>query len=382
MMAAPKRRTIKSHPPRGYRMVLRAGSRAPYPASHHPCLIRNASGASTHRLRVPSGHAQPPRRGDESLSPPARRQPGRVVSVGARGPRPGQAPRPADLPEHRLRGLPLVSRDGTRVVRARADGALPQRPLRVDQGRPRGAARSRPGLHGRRPGDDRGRRLADVGVPDARRPPVLRRDLLPRRAAARDALVPPGPRRRRARLARAARRGRGGRWPARPGPGRSRRGSRPATTTRRPTLLDRATAGHRGLVRRRERRLGPGAEVPAADDHRVPAPPPPRDRRPAAAGGRPALARRDGRRRAARPARWRLPSLLDRRPLARAAFRADALRQRPARAGLRARLGAHRRRALSRGRDRDARLHAPRAHDRRTARSPPARTPTPTGSRA
>ena len=85
----------------------------------------------------------------------------------------------------------------------------------------------------------------------------------------------------------------------------------------------------------------------------------------AAAGDRPALARRDGRRRAPRPARRRLPSLLDRRALARPALRADALRQRPARARLRARLGADRGRALSRGRDRDARLHAPRADDRR-----------------
>ena len=70
----------------------------------------------------------------------------------------------------------------------------------------------------------------------------------------------------------------------------------------------------------------------------------------AAARRRPALARRDGRRRDARPARWRLPPLLDRCALARAALRADALRQRAARAGLPARLGADRRRALSRGR--------------------------------
>ena len=59
-----------------------------------------------------------------------------------------EAPRPADLPVDRLRGLSLVSRDGTRVVRARADRPLPERPVRGDQGRPRGAARPRPGLHG------------------------------------------------------------------------------------------------------------------------------------------------------------------------------------------------------------------------------------------
>ena len=63
---------------------------------------------------------------------------------------------------------------------------------------------------------------------------------------------------------------------------------------------------------------------------------------------RPALARCDGRRRPARPARRRLPPLLDGRALAGAALRADALRQRPARAGLPARVGADRGRALSR----------------------------------
>ena len=80
-----------------------------------------------------------------------------------------EVPRPADLPLDRLRGLPLVPRHGARVVRERGHGPLPQRPLRLRQGRPRGAARPRPDLHGRRPGDDRRRRLADVGLPDARR---------------------------------------------------------------------------------------------------------------------------------------------------------------------------------------------------------------------
>ena len=51
--------------------------------------------------------------------------------------------------------------------------------VRRDQGRPRGAARRRPGLHDRRPGVQRLGRLADVGLHDARRPAVLRRDVLP-----------------------------------------------------------------------------------------------------------------------------------------------------------------------------------------------------------
>ena len=98
----------------------------------------------------------------------------------------------------------------------------------------------------------------------------------------------------------------------------------------------------------------------------------------------PLHARQDGRRRHPRPARRRLPSLRHRCALARAALRADALRQRPARARVPARLGALGRgalRALPRGRGRRPRLHAPRADDARTAPSPRARMPTPTASR-
>ena len=51
--------------------------------------------------------------------------------------------------------------------------------VREHQGRPRGAPRRRRRLHGRRPGHDRARRLADDGVPHARRRAVLRRHLLP-----------------------------------------------------------------------------------------------------------------------------------------------------------------------------------------------------------
>ena len=194
-----------------------------------------------------------------------------------------QAAGPADLPEHRLRGLPLVSRDGARIVRARADGAVPERPLRLDQGRPRGAARPRPGLHGGRPGDDRRRRLADVGLPDPGRPAVLRRHVLPGRAPPRDAVVPPGARGCRPGVAGGACRGRGGGraaggGPRRPGPARGRAGrshGRSRSTPRRPPSRRRSTAA--------QRRLGPRAEVPAADDDRVPAAPARRDRGSAAA---------------------------------------------------------------------------------------------------
>ena len=57
--------------------------------------------------------------------------------------------------------------------------ARDERALRQHQGRPRGAARPRPDLHERRPGDDRPRRLADVGLPHARARALLRRHLFP-----------------------------------------------------------------------------------------------------------------------------------------------------------------------------------------------------------
>src|SRR4029434_1746978 len=95
---------------------------------------------------------------------------------------------------------------------------------------------------------------------------------------------------------------------------------------------------HLGAVRRRRRRTGRGAEVPAADDLGV------------RAALLEALAERprpadgahdpgdDGARRDVRQGRRRLSSLLCRRALAGAALREDALRQRPARLALPARL--------------------------------------------
>ena len=73
----------------------------------------------------------------------------------------------------------------------------------------------------------------------------------------------------------------------------------------------------------------------------------------------------DGGRRHVRPRRRRLPPLLGRRALARAALREDAVRQRAARPRVPARVARHRRGALPRGRRGDARLHAARAAARR-----------------
>ena len=74
------------------------------------------------------------------------------------------------------------------------------------QGRPRGAPGRRRDLHGRRAGDDRPRRLAAERLPHARRRAVLRRHLLPARAAPGHAELADGARGRRARVGRAARR--------------------------------------------------------------------------------------------------------------------------------------------------------------------------------
>ena len=96
----------------------------------------------------------------------------------------------------RLLGLPLVPRDGARVVRGRGDRRLHERALRADQGRPRGAPRRRRDLHGGRAGDDRPRRLAADRLLRPRRRPLPLRHLLPARAAAGHAELPDGASRR------------------------------------------------------------------------------------------------------------------------------------------------------------------------------------------
>ena len=102
-----------------------------------------------------------------------------------------------------------------------------------------------------------------------------------------------------------------------------------------------------GELRPGPRRLGRRPEVPRADAHRVP--PHPHGGRAGEAGaagdGAP-HARRHGRRRHPRPAGRRFRALLDRRTVAGAPLREDALRQRPARPRLPPRVAADRRGAL------------------------------------
>ena len=183
-----------------------------------------------------------------------------------------------------------------------------------------------------------------IGVPDARRPPVLRRHVLPATSRATDcrhsAQVLEGVERA-WREQRDERRG-GGRpagrraWSTQgrldAGDGRSASARRSSTAA---TARDRARPSTRPTAAGAAR---PKFPQPMTIEFLL--------RRAAATGDAAALAvarrdaRRDGRRRHARPARRRLPPLRDRRGLARAALRADALRQRPARPGLPARVGS------------------------------------------
>ena len=171
--------------------------------------------------------------GDQPLPAPAPRQPGRLVPVGRGGAGPGARGGPADPALGRLLGLPLVPRDGARVLRGPGDRRLHERALRQRQGRPRGAARRRRHLHGGGAGDERPGRLADDRLPRPRRRPLLRRHLLPARRGPRHAELPDGDGSRGRRLRAQARgdrasgrrrRARGSARSARSSPAPSRRG--------------------------------------------------------------------------------------------------------------------------------------------------------------
>ena len=235
-------------------------------------------------------------------------------------------------------------------------------PLREHEGGSRGAAGRRSDLHAGRAVDDRPRRLADDRVPHARRHALLRRDVLP--AATIVTACPGFPRLLQA-IADA--------WQSRRGEvvqsGRQLNGvARPdrAAARARPTLLTRRDPVRRvpGIVRAVRRgmgRLGRRAEVPAADDLGVRA-------ALLEAHAEPASRERmvhttldpHGARRDVRPARRRLRALLGGRALAGAALREDAVRQRPARLALPARLAGVRRSRVPPRLRGDARLSAAR----------------------
>ena len=103
-----------------------------------------------------------------------------------------KTPRLPDPALDRLRRLPLVPRDGARIVRERRHRQADERALRQREGRSRGAAGHRPHLHDGASRDGRAGRLADDHVPRSRRPADLRRHLLAARAALGPSLVPAG----------------------------------------------------------------------------------------------------------------------------------------------------------------------------------------------
>ena len=219
----------------------------------------------------------------------------------------------ADPRLDRLLGLPLVPRDGARVVRGSADGRGDERALRVHQGRPRGAARRRRHLHGGLPGDDRPGRLAAQRLPHAGPGAVLRGHLLPARTALRHAQLAAGAGRdRRTRGASGATRSEQASAPDRATACAAARCCGPSEDELDPGLLDEAVANAaRAPTTATQRRLRRSAQVPALVGCSSSCC--------GAARRRWSLqhAARDGGRRHVRPDRRRLRPLLRGRPLAR-----------------------------------------------------------------
>ncbi len=351
---------------------------------------RPAPGLRRHRLDGPRRARRP-----TTSRPTAwRRRPARtcsctphnpveLVSLGPRGVREGEGREEADLPVGRLQLVLLVPRHGARELRGRRDRPVPQRAFRLHQGGPRGTPGRRPDLHDRAPGDRAGRRVADVDVPDARRPPVLRRDVPAAPRSRRIDRVPDAGRRDRQGLDRRSGRDRqGGRCPDRRGAAAAPRREGPArdaalaglgrpggspswpssstpssagsattpgipagpSSPSRPTWSS-CSIGTSGKPRanRRARRRKAGGRRPAGDG--------PRDARP------------DGPRGDPRPPGRRLSPLFHRSVLDRPAFREDALRQRPARLGAPVGVRGHRRPAMARRGRGDVRVRRAE-HDR------------------
>ncbi len=141
-------------------------------------LLNGAAGTHDHASQRPP---QSPGERNQPLPAPARRQSGRLVSLG-RGGAGARAPAaPADPAVDRLRRLPLVPRHGARILRGRGYRGADERALRQRQGGSRGAPGPRPPLPARPPTAEPARwRLAADDVPDARRPATLLwRHLLP-----------------------------------------------------------------------------------------------------------------------------------------------------------------------------------------------------------
>src|SRR5690606_37853244 len=90
---------------------------------------------------------EPPGAGNLAVFAPARTQSRGLVSLGRGGVRPRPRRGQTDLSLDRLLDLPLVPRDGARVVREPRDRGAAERALRQHQGGSRGAAGRGPRLH-------------------------------------------------------------------------------------------------------------------------------------------------------------------------------------------------------------------------------------------
>ena len=320
--------------------------------------------------------AEPPRSRGVAVPPAARAQPGRLVPVGARGARAGEARGQADPPLHRLLRLPLVPRDGARVVRGRGDRALMNERfvnIKVDR-------EERPDLDQvyqlvvQLMGRSGGWPLTVFLTPDQR--PFFGGTYFPPGRPLRDARLPEGAPGASAEAYRARRDEVDAQ--AEEITQAIARVAAAATRRRRRTRSRPDSLGARG--RASSRRASTTSTAASAQRPKFPntmsldvllA------RRWASVRARAQGARRDARGRHLGPPRRRLPPLLDRRALARAALREDALRQRAAPAALRRRVArdaasaryAETARAI-------AAYVAPRDDVARTAASTRRRTPT------
>ena len=268
--------------PQGQPRRARRGRRATAPSAGLPPLLRRfklRTRASAH------AHAGTVRRMPNALAGETspyllqhRDNPVDWLPWGERGAGPRARARPPAARLDRLLGLPLVPRHGARVLRGRRDRRAHERALRLRQGRPRGAPRRRRDLHGGRAGDDRPRRLAAERLHHARAGAVLRRHVLPARAAPRHARAG-------RRCSAAVAEGVGA--AARRDP-RAERGDGRAAVGRRAAAARRAAAG-RGRARRRRRAAARDASTrsTAAGAARRSSPPPRRSSSCCAAARRP-----------------------------------------------------------------------------------------------
>ena len=196
-------------------------------------------------------HGQRARRRDLALPAPARREPRRLAALGRAGARSARAAQDKPL----LVSIGYSSCHWCHVMERESfedprDGGADERGVRVREGRPRGAPRRRRALHGGRAGHDRPRRLAAERVPHARAAAVLRRHLLPARAAPRDAGVDAGAAGDRRGLERARRGDPRRRRAAARAPVGRRAAASPPRSRSAPSALDAAVASAARVLRR------------------------------------------------------------------------------------------------------------------------------------